>query len=321
MIAVLTQPSFWPEPKDPWSWQRALAELASLPCIPDPRPCWEEVLRARLPRRSIPGLYGIRQYPKPGIVLGAGLLQHNAEGWVITDEARELIALDREAFKFRLAELLIRRSAWLRLSLLNCVSGHWSLPHGSKPLKVQRRMRIGKDLLIAEGNLHKLPPPRTLLGGLFTPEISEVRSTVRPAALCALHSPLYLLYALGWLTDTGEVRLPDSISTALFPESSAARLRRITSEEQDVAGFVSLAKVAHRLWSELDSGAKPKSIAAWTDITIGQAIETGTIEVLAWAPGQPRHGRGLYGDRDRKLVKWVIHDDFIVRQESGGEPE
>jgi hypothetical protein len=37
--------------------------------------------------------------------------------------------------------------------------------------------------------------------------------------------------------------------------------------------------------------------------------------VHEWAPGQPRHGRGLFGDRDRKLVRWTVHDDFVP---SGG---
>jgi hypothetical protein len=42
--------------------------------------------------------------------------------------------------------------------------------------------------------------------------------------------------------------------------------------------------------------------------------------VEAWGPGQPRHGRGFLGDRERKLVRWTIHDDFSLAQETN-DPE
>jgi hypothetical protein len=50
--------------------------------------------------------------------------------------------------------------------------------------------------------------------------------------------------------------------------------------------------------------------AAWMDTVMQAAMDRGAIEILAAEPGQSRHGRGLFGDRQRKLVKWVIHDDF-----------
>jgi hypothetical protein len=248
-----------------------------------------------------------------------GLLQHKDVGWVLSPDAKDLLALTRDDFQFRLAELVVQRSAWLRLCLLELAAGRWKLPRGTKPLKAQRHLRIGEDLLLTGNAFENLPAPEILLGDLFTPEIHSLETNVRVEALSALHSPLYLLYAMGWLSDSGSLRLPDKLAATLRIASPAALLRRISNEAQDTAGFVPIAKVAERLWSSLRGNGTPRDLAAWMDATFGDAIELGAIEIHAWAPGQPRHGRGLYGDRERKLVRWTIHDDFRFREISTGK--
>jgi len=46
------------------------------------------------------------------------------------------------------------------------------------------------------------------------------------------------------------------------------------------------------------------------DSLVDEASKRGTIEFLAVEPGQGRHGRGLFADPTRKLVRWVVHEEF-----------
>ena len=320
MSWVLARPSFWPEPRDPWAWQRALQTIAAAAPVPDPRPCWLQVLGGALSRRSVAGLYGLRQKPAPATVLGIGLLEYGEDGWCLSATGEGLAGLAREPFQAELATTLVRQSAWVRLALIGLASGRWSLPRGAAPLRARRQVRLHDDLAVEPDALNRLPDARRLLGDLHHEDISAVGTSVRPEALSALHSPLYLLHALGWLDESGRPQLPDDLAASLAIESPAAALRRIAGEEQDARGFVPVERVSARLRTAVCADVADASVdvaaanglAAWTDQTIGGAIESGAIEVHAWAPGQPRHGRGLYGDRDRKLVRWTVHDDLQI---------
>ena len=310
MTWLLLRPSFWPEPRDPWSWQRTLRTLAAAAPVPDPTPCWDQTLRKALSRRSVAGLYGLRPTPMPPTVLGVGLLQRADNGWVLDPGAASLIDLHRSDFQAGLAEVLVRRSAWVRLALVELAAGRWTLPRGVVPLRARRQMRVGDDLMVPRSALRKLPDAAQLLGDSSIEQADSIETTVGVAALSALHAPLYLLHAMGWLDHAGRPRLPDDLAASLGLESPAAALRRIAAEEQDAGGFVPVARVAERLRSAVGNNGRSDDLAAWTDAVIGGAVEAGTIEVHAWAPGLPRHGRGLYGDRDRKLVRWTVHDDL-----------
>ena len=70
------------------------------------------------------------------------------------------------------------------------------------------------------------------------------------------------------------------------------------------------------LWRVLYPGRAAVALDAWADRVVGDGISRGHIEVHAWAPGQPRHGRGHGGDRDKKLVNWTVHDDFLPPTEA-----
>ena len=229
MIWTLARPSFWPEPKDPWSWQRALVTLASAGPVPEPRPCWKEVLHGGLSRRSVPGLYGLRFRPAPPQILGLGLLCQTDAGWELSPPVKDLLILDRDTFQARIAELVVLRSAWVRLSLIELSAGRWTLPRGAAPLRGQRQVRVGEDLIVPDDAFDQLPAPEVLLGDQHISEIQSVETRIEVNALSALHAPLYLLHAMGWLSDSGIPKLPDTLTSTLQLESPAAVLRRITS--------------------------------------------------------------------------------------------
>ncbi|MBE9112534.1 hypothetical protein IQ273_24375, partial [Nodosilinea sp. LEGE 07298] len=120
------------------------------------------------------------------------------------------------------------------------------------------------------------------------------------------------LQALGWLDASGLPHLPDDLQAHLGQLTPAGLLRELSQTLADRAGYLPIERAGLALWKELYPNTLPPTLDAWIDQAFGEAIDQGTIEVEAWAPGQPRHGRGLYGDRERKLVRWTIHDDFTL---------
>ena len=315
MSWLLHRPSFWPEPRDPWSWQRALTRLVEVEPLPDPWPCWERHLRRTLSRRSVAGLYGLRTRATSGEVIGLGLLARDEDGWRVGSAGRALLEESREQYPRSLAELLVRRSAWVRLALSGLSRGAWLLPRGVAA-HGGARIRVGVDLTMPPSALSPLPRPSVLLGDLFEPGVEDLQTAAPIESLSALHAPLHLLHAHGWLDAHGFVRLPDALAATLHLESPAAMLRRITDEEADARGFAAFNRVARRLWTEIYGSQPNGELDGWADEVLGGAIERGSIEVSSWSPGQPRHGRGLRGDRDRKLVRWTVHDDFALSSSS-----
>lgn len=313
MNVMLVPPSFWPEPRDPGAWQRALQQLATREPLPDPWPCWERLLGGVVSRRAVPGLYGLRCTQGQAVMLGIGLLRHTPEGWVLDEAGKEVLDLNSADFPLFLATHVIRRSAWVRLAMLRLHAGSWSFPRGIGVLSSRRQIRVGEDLSVPVESLDELPEARLLLGDVVEHQMATVTTTAAIKSLSALHSPCYLLHAVGWLDSNGRPNLPDDLAQSLGLETPAAILRRVSTELADAAGFVPLEKAALRLWQGLNGKGRPMDLASWVDLIIGGAIERGSIEVHAWAPGQPRHGRGLFGDRERKLVCWTIHDDFFAK--------
>ncbi|MBM4287438.1 MAG: hypothetical protein FJ135_04675 [Deltaproteobacteria bacterium] len=149
-------------------------------------------------------------------------------------------------------------------------------------------------------------------------------------------APLYLFDYLGWLVEDGDLRLPVEILREASLESGpkaqlepGARLRRIMAREADLRGFVPVEKALRKLYEEIHPGqsVSPEEFVGWMDALMSCALKKGAIEILAAEPGQARHGRGLFGDRQRKLAKWIVHDDFngcLAELEGGfmkAEPE
>jgi len=309
MRLTLARPSFWTEPRDADAWVRALGVLEKLPTIPDPWPCWETHLRPWLSRRAVPGLYGVRWKPYPSQLWGVGLIEQ-AEGiWQLSEASRVLLGTDRPNRLETLARLVVRRSPWLRLLLIRLQTQDWAWQH---PPSCHRRLQVRQDLNLPRSPLRSLPAANLLLGDQAIPNLKSLKLLAKPADLTPLHGPLCLLQALGWLDAEGMPDLPDDLQAHLGQLAPAGLLRELSQTLADRAGYVPIERAGLALWKELYPTTSPTTLDAWIDLTFGDAIAQGTIEVDAWAPGQPRHGRGLYGDRERKLVRWTIHDDFTL---------
>jgi hypothetical protein len=235
----------------------------------------------------------------------------------------------------QLALYLLCRSAWLRLAVLKFQSGAWQLCNWDKLKASNGQLRVGKSLLLANE-----ADPATWLPGIEEPVLGawwqqlphdspvtvqvHAPKTAKPddgLSLSPLKSPLYLLDSLGWLDSSGRLRLPASLAQQPFLSSLtgartsfASVLDRLTTTFGDHRGVFPLEPVMLRFAEAL--GVFPHPVAndpafiAWTDRLLSESFRVGAIELFSAEPGQPRHGRGLFGDAQQKLLRWRVHEGF-----------
>lgn len=339
--------SFWPEARDPEAWLRALVTLAQAAEKPDarkwtsPRLVANTVLRGHLSRRGVPGLFGLDDSDQPAVLLGVGLLELDAErsNWQLSKEAQQLLrswqtADHRQAME-QLALFLLCRSAWLRLAALKLQSGEWQLCNWDKLKASNGQFRVGESLLLA----NEADPATWLLGieepvlGAWWPQLPHdspvtvhvhAPKTAKPddgLSLSPLKSPLYLLDSLGWLDSSGRLRLPASLAQQPFLSgltelhtSATSVLDRLTAAFSDHRGVFPLEPVMLRFAEALGVFSHPVAneslFIAWTDRLLSESFRVGAIELFSAEPGQPRHGRGLFGDAQQKLLRWRVHEGF-----------
>ncbi len=342
--------SFWPEARNPEAWLRALVALDSAAKISgtqpwhSPRAVGEGVLRSDLSRRGVPGLFGLDcevGADKPAILHGLGLLELNAalSTWQLSAEAQELLAVwqsasHRQAME-ALALLILRRSVWLRLALLKLQAGVWQLVNWDQLKAANGQLRVGKNLVLANDS-----NPADWLMGLAEPALGDwwrelshagavtieihAPKTAKPEdgmSLAPLKAPFYLLDSLGWLDSSGRLNLPDAQAQELTlrclagPKvSPMALLDQVTASLADQRGVFPLEPVMLRFAQALElfprAAAKDSAFIAWTDRLLTESFRAGVIELFSAEPGQPRHGRGLLGDAQQKLLRWRVHPGF-----------
>lgn len=288
---------------------------------------------------------------RAGILHGVGLLELNADhsAWQLSSSAQNLLttwqATDHRQAMEQLSEFLLRRSAWLRLAALKLQSGAWQLVRWDKLKAANGQLRVGKTLLLGNDT-----DPAAWLSGLEEPTLGDwwpqlshdspitvqihAPKTTNPddgLSLSPLKSPLYLLDSLGWLDATGRLRLPASLATKTVLSSLAGTklsptslLNQATAAFSDHRGVFPLEPVMLRFASALGvfphPDAQDSAFIAWTDALLTESFRTGAIELFSAEPGQPRHGRGLLGDAQQKLLRWRLHEGFDVLCASVASP-
>ena len=339
--------SFWPEARDPEAWLRALvilagaAEKSGTQSWTSPRAVGNVVLRDHLSRRGVPGLFGLDDTAEPTVLHGVGLLELNEarSAWRLSPQAQVLLttwqtADHRQAME-QLAVFVLHRSAWLRLAMLKLHSGAWQLRDWETLKACNGQLRVGRNLLLANETdsaawLSGIEEP---VLGAWWPRVSHgvpvavqihAPKTAKPEdglSLSPLKSPLYLLDSLGWLDSKGRLWLPSALVQEPFlsslegPKSSASSLLdQLITEFGDHRGVFPLEAVMLRFAQAL--GVFPHPVArdsafiAWTDRLLSESFRVGAIELFSAEPGQPRHGRGLFGDARQQLLRWRVHPGF-----------
>ena len=338
----LERPSFWTEDRDPECWCRGLKVLANLEkeegiLRGTPRSLWQKSLKQVMSRRSVLGLFGMAPDREENLLLGAGFLKYNPDrkGWTLSEFARPLAAddLKDKATLEHLGLALLEHSPWVRLMVHRLKQGDWALKgwHGLRDgrgklksgsslilhrFKEEEEWFSGIEALCANGWVHEdqSAPMVKLHPNVLTRDSCRDNFSWSP-----FKAPLYLFDYLGWLVEDGNLKIPPEAMEQAGLEiikdgqiNASSLLREITEKEADIRGFVPVEKVLRLLHRDIysDRDADAEEFASWMDALMSRAMEKGAIEILALEPGQARHGRGLFGDRQRKLAKWIVHEDF-----------
>lgn len=332
LMLHLERPAFWTEASDPEAWFRALEVIATAahrtPQTGTPRTVAERCLQGTIAWRGAAGLFGV--FERAGLVRlpGVGLIECDAAGhWVLSDEAQVLLC-DWKENPSRGLELLstylVRESPWLRLLLLRLTNREWMLVDWAEVSSGRSGLKAGVSLQLqgdAEperwfAGLEQLAAGRWLaraqcqaLG--YAPEVFHRKKGKDDLSLTPLTAPLMLLESVGWLTRTGALNLPGELQADLLGRSSPAQvLTELIRSHTDVLGFVAAEPVLRELLAAFGASPDQGAFARWMDALVEQAQRRGALEILAAEPGQARHGRGLFGDPGRKLVRWIVHDEF-----------
>lgn len=321
----LDRPAFWTETSDPEAWFRALDVLAAKPPeAGSPRAVADRALVGVISRRGALGLFGLVE----GLLPGVGLVTRGAEGrWTVSDEAQGLLRRWKEAparGTELLAAYLVRESVWLRLLLLRLERHDWEL-HGWSEVRSSRAgLKAGTSLLLRD----HAEPARWFLGLeqqaaarwlarahcdalAYAPDLLSRKPSKDNLSLTPLTAPLLLLESVGWLSRTGVLALPNELLADLTGTATPAQaLTDLTSGHADVRGFVAAEPVLRELLATFGVSPGDEAFARWMDALVEEASKRGALELLAVEPGQSRHGRGLFADPTKKLVRWVVHSEF-----------
>jgi hypothetical protein len=328
----LDRPAFWTETRDPEAWFRALDVLvkaiSECPQTGTPRTVAERCLVGVIAWRGAAGLFGV--FDRSGVVLlpGVGLVGRDAEGrWTVSDEAQVLLRGWKETparGTELLAAYLVRESVWLRLLLLRLDRRDWELLGWSEVRSGRAGLKVGASLLLGDfaepshwfSGLEQQVAARWLARAhcdtlAFAPGVLSRRPGKDNLSLTPLTAPLLLLESVGWLSRTGALTLPNELLADLTGTATPARvLADLTSGHADVRGFVAAEPVLRELLAAFGVSPGDEAFARWMDALVDEASKIGALELLEVEPGQARHGRGLFADPTRKLVRWVVHDEF-----------
>ncbi|MCK6565843.1 MAG: hypothetical protein L6Q80_14010 [Dehalococcoidia bacterium] len=331
-VLHLERPAFWTETGDPESWFRALDAFAGTaqrtPQTGTPRAVADRSLVGVIARRGAAGLFGVLQREGRTLLPGVGLIAFDAHGgWDLTDEARVLLRRWKEDTSRGLellAAYLVRESPWLRLLLLRLQQSDWELAHWAEVRSGRAGLKAGSSLL-----LRSHAKPEAWFDGLaqqtaarwlarahcdalaYDPAVLMRKKGKDDLSLTPLTAPLHLLESVGWLSRTGQVTLPSELAADLVGKATPAQaLTDITHGHADVRGFVAAEPVLRELLATFGVSPSDDIFARWMDALIDLAVKRGALELLDAQPGQARHGRGLQADPSRKLVRWVVHNEF-----------
>lgn len=334
----LERPCFWTEPRDPEVWFRALEAISiaadAKPQAGTPRTVAERCLVGVIAWRGAVGLFGVSLDEGHPLLHGVGLVARNEDGhWCVTDEGQTLVRLWRESAEKGLTQLaahLVRESPWLRLLLLRLVEGDWKIDNWAHARTSRAGLKVDSSLHLerfasesewfceVDQKAAGRWLARTHCSRLaFAPGITTRKKGKDDLSLSPLTAPLHLLETVGWLSPLGVVQLPSTHHADLVGMVSAAEsLSDISARRADVRGFVPAAPVLRELLATFGASPTEERFSRWMDQLLDSAVSTGALEILSAEPGQARHGRGLFGDPARKLVRWVVHPGFNDRFQS-----
>ncbi len=285
------------------------------------------------------GLFGAEIKQEKIIISGCNLIQLNDEGYFLSEEALKLrVCYERdEGWEKELAKQLLKYSIRVRAVIIGILNGG-GVQFPKKFLYKNREAYIelnGKryyplnpttdvtnlnDFMKDFGKESLGPYWREILR-ISNEEYIEILGTTKDTPSLSdigtyLKIPLTLFEYLGWFIDKGEgkyqidkEKLKEDIGTDIYESliieeflNDVDILKDLIKDYQDIRGLFPVEHVGEVLKSRIAPEING-DIGKWIDRYFLEGVEKGKFRIVDYEQGQPRHGRGLLGDKKKQLIK------------------
>ena len=285
------------------------------------------------------GLFGAERKQEKIIISGANFISKGKEGYFLTDEALELRNCYQrdDGWEKQLAKQLLTyaiRVRALALGILNsdgiCFPKKFLVENREVYVEVDgiRYFLLNPSTSVPNLNDFMKKYSKESLGPYWKKELNigdeeeiELVGTTKEAPSLSqigtyLKMPLTLFKYLDWFKEKGEglfqfnkEKVKEDIGEDVFNSlllSGALKdtdiLKDLISKYGDIRGYFPVEMVGSILKENIEPESK-ESIDKWIDRYFMQGIESGKFRLIGYEQGQPRHGRGLLGDKEKQLIK------------------
>lgn len=285
------------------------------------------------------GLFGAEIKQEKIIISGCNLIQLNDEGYFLSEEALKLrVCYERdEGWEKELAKQLLKYSIRVRAVIIGILNGggvqfpkKFLYKNREAYIELNRKRFYPLNPTTDVTNLNDFikdfgkeclgPYWREILH-ISNEEYIEILGTTKDTPSLSdigtyLKIPLTLFEYLGWFIDKGEgkyqidkEKLKEDIGTDIYESliieeflNDVDILKDLIKDYQDIRGLFPVEHVGEVLKSRIAPEING-DIGKWIDRYFLEGVEKGKFKIVDYEQGQPRHGRGLLGDKKKQLIK------------------
>jgi hypothetical protein len=285
------------------------------------------------------GLFGAEEKQGRTIISGVNYIEKRVDGYYLTEDALLLrdCYQDDNNWEIRLAKQLLMYSIRVRAVVLGifnsegiCFPGKFLNKNKEAYIKFEGERYFLLNSKNTELNLNdflkKIEPHS--LGPFWKKELEikeddkiQIVGTTKEAPSLSevgtyLKMPLTLFQYLEWFKEVNEgvygfhkeklkIDVGEEIFNSLLLDGFKKDidiLRNLISEYGDIRGYFPVEEVGVILKRQIAPEHKV-SAPRWIDHYFMEGIESGKFKLVGTEQGQPRHGRGLLGDKEKQLLK------------------
>lgn len=285
------------------------------------------------------GLFGFENNGQKVIIVGCNYIMKDEDGYILSEEAFKLVSAyrDNDGWERLLAKQLLKYSVRVRALMIGLLNGEGILfsqgflKEVSKAyltIENERYFALNKDMEIKNLNDLMTAYPRRSVGPYWAEllnvnpeeEIEIQGINKKDPSLKQVGSyfkmPLLLFEYLEWFVEKeeglfsiNEDKVKEDVGKEVidsllldFHINEVQILKNLISENGDIRGYFPVAIVGEILKSKIEPNIN-LSIEQWIDQYFIKGFNERKFRLAGYEQGQPRHGRGLLGDKEKQLIK------------------
>jgi len=288
------------------------------------------------------GLFGLERKSNKNIIAGCNFIIKNDEGYLLSEETIIFIKAYEENsnWELLLAQQLLKYSVRVRALFIALLNGdgiifkegflkntkdaYINLKRKQYFILNPDSMQNNLNTLMAEFSSESLGYAwMDILGiedseEIFIKGLSKDEPSLKQIG-SYFKMPLILFDHLGWFREKTEnlfvldkVKIMNEIDQQIYDSlilkdivNDKEILQSIILEHEDARGYFPVSIVGEILKNKIDPFSTVK-VDAWIDKYFISGQTNGDFKIVGGEQGQPRHGRGLLGDKEQQLIKLVF---------------